>query len=214
MALIKCPECTREVSDKAMQCPNCGCPISLDSSKKSLNATSGKTTENQQETPTIKRNGKKRLLLLGIAVVACALITGGLILIMNQNSDDYLRGMRWGMTRKQIIAKDNAKNVEDDDGDLVYITSDNDGLEGIDCFTRFKFDDKTNGLVSASLTVKDRYALSTKLVLDVIKLYEQKYGDYELSDFTYSWETERSNISMIYIDGGNEKLFGVIFEER
>lgn len=27
MALIKCPECGKEVSDKATSCPNCGCPI-------------------------------------------------------------------------------------------------------------------------------------------------------------------------------------------
>lgn len=26
MALIKCPECGKEISDKATQCPNCGCP--------------------------------------------------------------------------------------------------------------------------------------------------------------------------------------------
>lgn len=28
MALIKCPECGKEISDKAAACPNCGCPIS------------------------------------------------------------------------------------------------------------------------------------------------------------------------------------------
>lgn len=27
MALIKCPECGKEVSDKAKACGNCGCPI-------------------------------------------------------------------------------------------------------------------------------------------------------------------------------------------
>lgn len=27
MALIKCPECGKEISDKAKSCPNCGCPI-------------------------------------------------------------------------------------------------------------------------------------------------------------------------------------------
>jgi hypothetical protein len=27
MALIKCPECGKEISDKAAACPNCGCPI-------------------------------------------------------------------------------------------------------------------------------------------------------------------------------------------
>lgn len=28
MALIKCPECGKEISDKARVCVNCGCPIS------------------------------------------------------------------------------------------------------------------------------------------------------------------------------------------
>lgn len=27
MALIKCPECGKEISDRAKACPNCGCPI-------------------------------------------------------------------------------------------------------------------------------------------------------------------------------------------
>lgn len=27
MALIKCPECGREISDKAVSCPGCGCPV-------------------------------------------------------------------------------------------------------------------------------------------------------------------------------------------
>lgn len=27
MALIKCPECNKEVSDKAVSCPNCGLPL-------------------------------------------------------------------------------------------------------------------------------------------------------------------------------------------
>lgn len=28
MALVKCPECGKEISDKAASCPNCGCPAS------------------------------------------------------------------------------------------------------------------------------------------------------------------------------------------
>ena len=28
MALIQCPECGQQISDKANACPNCGCPIS------------------------------------------------------------------------------------------------------------------------------------------------------------------------------------------
>ena len=27
MALINCPECSKEISDKASSCPFCGCPV-------------------------------------------------------------------------------------------------------------------------------------------------------------------------------------------
>lgn len=30
MALIKCPECGREISDKAEACPGCACPMSAE----------------------------------------------------------------------------------------------------------------------------------------------------------------------------------------
>lgn len=32
MALIKCPECGREISDKAIACPNCGFPVNVQES--------------------------------------------------------------------------------------------------------------------------------------------------------------------------------------
>lgn len=31
MALINCPECEKKISDKAVSCPNCGCPINKQS---------------------------------------------------------------------------------------------------------------------------------------------------------------------------------------
>jgi predicted amidophosphoribosyltransferase len=30
MALINCPECTKEISDKVKSCPNCGYPFDTD----------------------------------------------------------------------------------------------------------------------------------------------------------------------------------------
>ena len=30
MALIKCPECGKEISNRANACPNCGCPVLLE----------------------------------------------------------------------------------------------------------------------------------------------------------------------------------------
>lgn len=29
MALIKCEDCGKEISDKAVACPNCGCPVDI-----------------------------------------------------------------------------------------------------------------------------------------------------------------------------------------
>lgn len=37
MALIKCPECNREISDKAASCPHCGYPISNTQSQTEIN---------------------------------------------------------------------------------------------------------------------------------------------------------------------------------
>ena len=36
MALIKCPECSKDVSDKAPTCPNCGAPIAAASVDKQV----------------------------------------------------------------------------------------------------------------------------------------------------------------------------------
>jgi len=37
MALIHCPECNKEISDKAKVCPKCGYPISKDYKKSRIN---------------------------------------------------------------------------------------------------------------------------------------------------------------------------------
>lgn len=51
MALIKCPECTKEISDKATTCPFCGCPSSFFASEM-------KKTESDSQSQTKKEKGK------------------------------------------------------------------------------------------------------------------------------------------------------------
>ena len=41
MAMINCPECGKEISDKAAACPNCGCPI---------NGSAATNTDRSEET--------------------------------------------------------------------------------------------------------------------------------------------------------------------
>lgn len=40
--LIKCPECNKEISDKAISCPNCGCPINNIQANKDICIIDGK----------------------------------------------------------------------------------------------------------------------------------------------------------------------------
>lgn len=49
MALIKCPECGNEVSDKAVSCPRCGCPIAAQETHGSSPIAESTSTESNQE---------------------------------------------------------------------------------------------------------------------------------------------------------------------
>ena len=70
MALIICPECGKEISDKAEKCSGCGCPIKHKKSK------------------SAKKLGKGTIIggLLGIVVFVIVVIV--LVLFLLKDSDD------------------------------------------------------------------------------------------------------------------------------
>ena len=85
MALIKCPECGKEISDKALKCPQCGYPLKGDDIAD--NITSGVNTQKGSDSKNILikikesihrvfriilSDSKKRL--VGIIIIAIALI--------------------------------------------------------------------------------------------------------------------------------------------
>lgn len=76
MALINCPECGKQISDKATTCPNCGCPI--------INNNSS------IQTPQVTRN-KKRGCLIPILIILIILGIGLTVGIsdMKKNPDKY-----------------------------------------------------------------------------------------------------------------------------
>ena len=51
MSLINCPECGKQISDRAAACPNCGCPIS--SSSKSSISNNGLVRIKLEPTPGV-----------------------------------------------------------------------------------------------------------------------------------------------------------------
>ena len=58
MALIKCPECGKEISDRATSCPNCGYPISQDTKPAVGNVLSPNNEATQYEPAELTVNGQ------------------------------------------------------------------------------------------------------------------------------------------------------------
>lgn len=79
MALIKCPECEKEISDKVKSCPNCGYPMEIDNNetqKVELSSVNIKLDENK------KRKILRSILLIISIFVICI---GGYSFIKLQN---------------------------------------------------------------------------------------------------------------------------------
>ncbi|MCP4649641.1 MAG: hypothetical protein GY853_06120 [PVC group bacterium] len=82
MALINCPDCNKQISDKIANCIQCGCPIPTAKSK------STPTTEKEQ---TIQQTSKKLKMRMLIAVLlmigGCAGSMGSVSLMGNSNGE-------------------------------------------------------------------------------------------------------------------------------
>lgn len=67
MALIKCPECGKEISDKAATCPNCGCPSIDKEEAERINDTT---------------KGIVALFLCGLGFIMAIIINDGILLLI------------------------------------------------------------------------------------------------------------------------------------
>lgn len=101
MALIVCNECGREVSENANACPNCGNPISDDTTK---NLNDGVASENENtlfdsKTDSLKspdHNRKKRMLLMGAAaiVLLVAIVIIATLAIRSNNKRNSIKALQ------------------------------------------------------------------------------------------------------------------------
>lgn len=84
MALIACPECKREISDKATACPHCGCPIVASPPPVMVASQIPPQLPQQQASPTVRAKIVKQsssfgagcmVQALGLVSLLCALLT-------------------------------------------------------------------------------------------------------------------------------------------
>lgn len=76
MALIKCPECGKEMNDKAESCPQCGMPIN------EIKTSSGKSDVNTISSSQSKETKKRKpTWVWTLIIVASLLIVGGIVIL-------------------------------------------------------------------------------------------------------------------------------------
>src|SRR2546425_8362560 len=80
MALIKCPECERDVSDKATVCPHCGYPVTP-------------TAQGARPVQVIEQTGK---VWKAIRALGWLLILVGLAVLMRERAANDSRGVALG----------------------------------------------------------------------------------------------------------------------
>lgn len=76
MALIMCPECQNQISDRAVSCPNCGYPLALSATENSTyDIHENLISSSQENAHYSKARRKKRINRLSIIAIICIIIT-------------------------------------------------------------------------------------------------------------------------------------------
>lgn len=67
MALISCPECSKEISDKVQSCPHCGYPMTIDSKEENISPQKVEVTD--VKIKGLDDKGKRKVVTIVVAVV-------------------------------------------------------------------------------------------------------------------------------------------------
>lgn len=125
MALIKCPECGKEISDKANTCPNCGCPIEAVSIDLSKTPSTPSTM-----TPPVKKKKHGCLIAFLIIIGIPALI--GVIANMSAGTPIVQKETTTSTsaveTTTAVLSKEDAQSMDEQIWNYIYpvITANND----------------------------------------------------------------------------------------
>jgi len=112
MAIIRCTECNKKISDKASTCPHCGCPVSV-----SLEQSNNTHTYSANDLPKIRaKRAKQKKLILILSVVLLALVAVFIgIGPDNKNTDSDEIGQMYKSTSKVYIHANIGSSVVEND---------------------------------------------------------------------------------------------------
>ncbi len=187
MALIKCVECSADISDKAELCPHCGCPIadSIEDKRKKL-----------------QRKIKKILIPIVVILILCCI---ALCLIVGvkiySKKIGYYNNLKWGITSAQLEKKLKKEINEDKKCIVGDSEKDYEGIRGMIAVPFYYWDDSDRyNYVSILISNDDKEYSSNVAVNKIVDIYNKRYGENTTpNSYTYEWETSKSKIKMIYL---------------
>lgn len=210
MALMICPDCGNQVSDKANRCPVCGCPKSAIVAFKE--EEQAKLEESIQKQRKDKRN---RILKISVPVVAAIVIVLTVVAILfgikgAAEKNGYFANIPWGTDIKTVQKKvDKAFKCESSiggkDKDAVIAPTKNyDGMKGVNALLVLDCKDKGTLNEVSIMFFKDdsRYTIE-KIADELIGKYDKLFGKADggtgsISGFRfYKWKTKNSTINLI-----------------
>lgn len=204
MALIKCPECGKEVSDRAGQCPNCGYPVEKIFAMKSVGKNVKKISVKSNILDRIKMN--KKAISIIIMVVCMAIIFKS---INGSTNREYCEGLKWGTSLERVEKKYPDLDYDADEDyyyTLVDSFADCPNLDFTDMNFYFDDDDK---LYKIEVSIVENDAgeyiyYFTKHFNDIYKTdYEAEY------DKEYHWYGDKTKVTMTTGD----VLVKILYEE-
>lgn len=200
MALIKCPECGKEVSDKAEKCPYCGYPIEeIETVDKKENIK-----EEKYEVARKKKKLSKKVIIAISAIIGAAAIGVGGYMVATADSRTYKQAKQLyeqanykeaiekfkkieGYKNSKELIKECEYNLSPDGQFLITFI---DGLE-----ERWDFSDTDN----SNLSENEIYEKSVHIELDKLGKLDTNFKDEKLAAYYQSY-LEALNNSLKALD--------------
>lgn len=179
MALIKCVECGKEISDRAKVCPHCGCPIEF--STNNFNSVVGVLDETNN---TKSLTQKKKKLCIGLFVVFGIVVIIALVLLFNNAFTDTppdKNAVNITTTNTQYYFNEGSNNNKNSANN-----------QNNNAYDNYEYEDKNeNGNVTQNNSEIPTEAEYTKFICDYYNQELSKRGVYASTHGYYRYDLEK-----------------------
>ena len=210
MALIQCPECNKEISDKVKSCPQCGYPL-VEETKPISPQPSIKQTPPISTPPQVPKKKKRGCLISAILLFIFACGMGFGIYQITQNPEKYQEGgnveIVFDASQYSYITKDELiEKLGEPTGiyDTIYTYAEMEFTVSNDVVTKFKY------LPNEPVSYKNQDDIFYMFGVNPNKDNIKKVVD---TNITYKFHSVSDDVYEFEVHGVNEdeKTFDIVF---